>query len=54
MTADDQTWINDSRYIVFRTWVLNHLIHHRAQLGRDLRMLGARIPGMYGPSADEG
>ena len=54
MTAGDQTWIDDSRYSVFRTWVLNHLIHHRAQLGRDLRMLGAPIPGMYGPSADEG
>jgi uncharacterized damage-inducible protein DinB len=54
MTAGDQTWIDDSRYVVFRTWVLNHLIHHRAQLGRDLRTLGARIPGMYGPSADEG
>ena len=53
MTAGDQTWINDSRYVVFRTWVLNHLIHHRAQLGRDLRTLGAPIPGMYGPSADE-
>jgi uncharacterized damage-inducible protein DinB len=53
MTAGDQTWIDDSRYNVFRTWVLNHLIHHRAQLGRDLRMLGAPIPGMYGPSADE-
>jgi uncharacterized damage-inducible protein DinB len=54
MTAGGQTWIDDSRYSVFRTWVLNHLIHHRAQLGRDLRMLGAPIPGMYGPSADEG
>jgi uncharacterized damage-inducible protein DinB len=54
MTAGDQTWINDSRYAVFRFWVLNHLIHHRAQLGRDLRSLGAPIPGMYGPSADEG
>jgi uncharacterized damage-inducible protein DinB len=54
MTAGDQTWIHDSRYAVFRTWVLNHMIHHRAQLGRDLRALGAPIPGMYGPSADEG
>jgi uncharacterized damage-inducible protein DinB len=54
MTAGDQIWIDDSRYVVFRTWVLNHLIHHRAQLGRDLRTLGAPIPGMYGPSADEG
>jgi uncharacterized damage-inducible protein DinB len=53
MTAGDQVWIDDSRYAVFRTWVLNHLIHHRAQLGRDLRTLGAPIPGMYGPSADE-
>jgi uncharacterized damage-inducible protein DinB len=54
MTAGDQTWIDDSRYNVFRKWVLNHMIHHRAQLGRDLRALGAPIPGMYGPSADEG
>jgi uncharacterized damage-inducible protein DinB len=53
MTAGDQTWIDDSRYRVFRTWVLNHLIHHRAQLGRDLRSLGVAIPGCYGPSADE-
>jgi len=53
MTAGDQTWIDDSRYSVFRTWVLNHLIHHRAQLGRDLRTLGVAIPGCYGPSADE-
>jgi uncharacterized damage-inducible protein DinB len=54
MTADDQVWIDDSRYAVYRTWVINHLVHHRAQLGRDLRTLGAPIPGMYGPSADEG
>jgi len=53
MTAGEQTWINAPRYEVFRMWVLNHLIHHRAQLGRDLRTLGAPIPGSYGPSADE-
>jgi uncharacterized damage-inducible protein DinB len=53
MTAGDQTWIDSPRYEVFRHWVLNHLVHHRAQLGRDLRMLGAPIPGCYGPSADE-
>ena len=57
MTAGDQThretWIDDTRYNVFRNWVLNHLIHHRAQLGRDLRTLGVPIPGCYGPSADE-
>ena len=32
---------------------LNHLIHHRAQLGVYLRLQGIPIPGMYGPSADE-
>ena len=53
MTAGDQTWIDDTRYRVYRNWVINHLIHHRAQLGRDLRTLGAPIPGSYGPSADE-
>lgn len=54
MTAGDQTWIDGPRHEVFRTWVISHAIHHRAQLGRDLRTLGAPIPGTYGPSADQG
>jgi len=32
---------------------MNHLIHHRGQLSVYLRILGATVPGMYGPSADE-
>lgn len=51
--AGDQTWIDDSKYDVWRTWVVNHLVHHRAQLGVFLRLLGQKIPGCYGPSADE-
>ncbi len=51
--AGDQTWIDDTKYAVWRTWVMNHLVHHRAQLGVYLRLLDAKIPGMYGPSADE-
>jgi uncharacterized damage-inducible protein DinB len=51
--AGDQTWIDDTKYNVWRTWVLNHLVHHRAQLGVYLRLLDKRVPGMYGPSADE-
>jgi len=47
-----QTWIDDTKYRVFRTWVLNHLVHHRAQLGIYLRLLNQPIPGTYGPSAD--
>ncbi|MGA2166923.1 MAG: DinB family protein [Terracidiphilus sp.] len=51
--AGGQAWINESKYEVWRTWVLNHLIHHRAQLGVFLRLLDKPIPGTYGPSADE-
>lgn len=38
---------------VIRGSVMNHMVHHRAQLGVYLRMLDIAIPGMYGPSADE-
>ena len=41
------------RTAVWRGAVMNHLIHHRAQLGVYLRLLNIEIPGMYGPSADE-
>jgi len=42
------------RAVVLRSVVMNHLIHHRAQLGVYLRLNDVAIPGMYGPSADEG
>jgi uncharacterized damage-inducible protein DinB len=41
------------RLDVYRSFCLNHLVHHRAQLGVYLRLLDIPIPGMYGPSADE-
>jgi len=50
--AGGKTWIDEPKYLVWRTWVLNHLIHHRAQLGVYLRMLDKTLPGTYGPSAD--
>ncbi len=51
--AGGQAWIDDTKYEVWRTWVMNHLVHHRAQLGVYLRLLDKPIPGTYGPSADE-
>jgi uncharacterized damage-inducible protein DinB len=48
-----QTYIDESKFRAFRTWGLDHLIHHRAQLGVYLRLLDKPIPGTYGPSADE-
>ena len=41
------------RVAVMRGVVINHMIHHRAQLGVYLRLNDIEIPGMYGPSADE-
>jgi uncharacterized damage-inducible protein DinB len=41
------------RAACYRSMVMNHLIHHRAQLGVYLRLNEIEIPGMYGPSADE-
>jgi uncharacterized damage-inducible protein DinB len=46
-------WIDEPRAQVFRDMVMNHLVHHRAQLGVYLRLLDKPIPGTYGPSADE-
>ena len=48
-----QAWIDDSKYRVWRNWVINHAVHHRAQLGVYLRLLDKPVPGTYGPSADE-
>ena len=42
------------RVAVLRGFVLNHLIHPRAQLTVYLRMNGVPVPALYGPSADEG
>lgn len=48
-----QTIIDSPREEVYRKWVMNHMVHHRAQLGVYLRLNGIPIPGAYGPSADE-
>jgi uncharacterized damage-inducible protein DinB len=48
-----QAFLNAPRMILYRTMFLNHLVHHRAQLGVYLRLLNIPVPGLYGPSADE-
>jgi uncharacterized damage-inducible protein DinB len=37
----------------YRGFVMNHSIHHRAQLGVYLRLNDVPVPSIYGPSADE-
>jgi uncharacterized damage-inducible protein DinB len=47
------TMFSNPKSAVMRSVVMNHLVHHRAQLGVYLRLMDVAIPGMYGPSADE-
>ena len=42
------------RTIVMRSFVMNHIVHHRGQLSVYIRMLDVPVPAIYGPSADEG
>jgi uncharacterized damage-inducible protein DinB len=44
---------NISRSQTYRSMFFNHLVHHVAQLGVYLRLNGAPVPALYGPSADE-
>jgi uncharacterized damage-inducible protein DinB len=53
MGMGEQIWIDEPKYEVWRSWVLNHMIHHRAQLGVYIRLLDKPLPGTYGPSADD-
>jgi hypothetical protein len=41
------------RHVQVRDGVLSHWVHHRGQLTVYLRLLGAKIPSIYGPSGDE-
>jgi uncharacterized damage-inducible protein DinB len=64
--ADDtlrQTWslkaggkvmLSMPRLAAVRSVFMNHLIHHRGQLSVYLRLNDVAVPGLYGPSADEG
>ena len=40
------------RVAVFRSFILNHAVHHRGQLSVYLRLLDVPIPNIYGPTAD--
>ncbi len=42
------------RVAVMRSMIMNHIIHHRAQLTVYYRLNGVPVPALYGPSADEG
>lgn len=53
LSFGDKVFADGPRMLLYRTMFLNHLVHHRAQLGVYLRLLNIAVPGLYGPSADE-
>ena len=53
LQAGEKKIVTLPRMGVIRAFVLNHNIHHRAQLGVYLRLNDVAVPSIYGPSADE-
>lgn len=53
MRNGEQIYFTMPKAAVTRSWCLNHLYHHRGQLTVYLRLLDVKLPGMYGPTADD-
>jgi uncharacterized damage-inducible protein DinB len=49
-----ETFAASPKAMAHRDIVLNHLIHHRAQLTVYFRLLDLPVPDNFGPTADEG
>ena len=54
LTSQGQAFMSMPRIAVLRGMIMNHIIHHRAQLTVYYRLNGVPVPALYGPSADEG
>ncbi len=39
--------------VTFVNFAMKHTVHHRGQLAAYLRPMGAKVPGIYGPSGDD-
>ena len=44
--------LETARHIMIRD-TLNHIAHHRGQMTVYLRLMGVKVPALYGPSADD-
>lgn len=53
LKRDGHTIFSMPKVAVWRSFVMNHLIHHRGQLSVYLRENNVPLPSIYGPSADE-
>jgi uncharacterized damage-inducible protein DinB len=53
LSSQGKTIFEGQRFLAYRQMFLNHLVHHRAQLGVYLRLNDQPVPATYGPSADD-
>jgi uncharacterized damage-inducible protein DinB len=53
LSFQGKTIFEGERFLAYREMFLNHLVHHRAQLGVYLRLNEKAVPATYGPSADD-
>jgi hypothetical protein len=53
LSLQGKTIFSGSRFLAYRQMFLNHLVHHRSQLGVYLRLNDVPLPATYGPSADD-
>jgi uncharacterized damage-inducible protein DinB len=51
--AGGKTVFTIPKIAVMRSFVMNHMIHHRGQLAAFYRIAGVPVPSLYGPSKDE-
>lgn len=54
MRNGEQVYMTMPKVAVMRSFVLNHIVHHRGQLTVYMRLNDIPVPSIYGPSADEG
>jgi uncharacterized damage-inducible protein DinB len=52
LLARGQTVMESPRYVMIQD-TINHWAHHRGQMTVYLRLMGAKVPALYGPSADD-
>jgi uncharacterized damage-inducible protein DinB len=52
LSAGGKPIFSGSRFLAYRQMFINHIVHHRAQLGVYLRLNDLPVPSTYGPSAD--
>ena len=54
LKKDGQEMFSLPRISAIRSFVMNHIIHHRGKLSVYLRLQNVPVPPIYGPTADEG